>query len=457
MILLALTLLGCAQPAGPTQPEDTQPAGPSEPAEEEPEVHDFESCVEAGNPVMESYPRQCRADGKTYVEEVDMPPVETTPAQAEAVAEANNQFALDMYRKYKDKEGNIFFSPYSISTAVAMTYEGARGETAAQIKDVFNYPEDETLRAGSRAIYDEINKEDKEYKLHTANALWAEQDYSFLDEYFKTVGTYYDGQVRNMDFKNQPDKSRVEINDWVEDKTEDKIKDIIPQGAINPLTRLVLTNAIYFKGSWVTQFNETLTQDKEFRTPAGNVDVKMMERTDDEAEFNYFEDPDTQVIELPYSGEELSMLIILPKESMEQVETGLDPAKITEWKEALEKQRVDLYLPRFKFETKYMLKDTLVEMGMPLAFRAGEADLSGMDGSHDLYITSAIHQAFVEVNEEGTEAAAATAIVVGITSVMPDQQQIPVFRADHPFIFLIQQKDTGNILFMGKVNDPTAE
>jgi len=374
------------------------------------------------------------------------------------VVEANNKFALDLYSEYKSEEGNVFFSPYSISTALAMTYEGARGQTAEEMQSVFYFPEDDYVRrSGYANLYNEINKGDKKYKLSTANALWAEQNFQFLDEYFNLINQYYDGKVTNLNFKQDPEGSRVTINNWVENKTNDKIKDLIPFGMITPITRLVLTNAIYFKGEWVKQFNEDETRDRDFRISSNNnVKVKMMQRTDDESIFGYTENNQLQILEMPYSGEELSMLILLPKDdNIRSLENSITTEKLSEWKEDLKEQRVNIYIPRFKFETKYFMADTLSEMGMPTAF-SDSADFSGMTGKRDLKIDEVIHQAFVEVNEEGTEAAAATAVIMIAMGIGLDEgPKIPVFRADHPFIFIIQEKETGNMLFMGRVNDPT--
>ncbi len=373
------------------------------------------------------------------------------------VIDANNQFAFDLYSKYKSKEGNIFFSPYSISTALAMTYEGARGQTAEEMLSVFHFPEDDkTRRLGYANLYNEINKKDKKYKLHTANALWAQQYYQFLDEYFDIVEKYYGGKVTNLNFMGDQEGSRITINNWIEDHTNNKIKDLIPPGLITPLTRLVLTNAIYFKGEWVRQFNKDDTIEQDFRVTSNNiVKVPMMLRTDDESIFNYAEDDKLQILELPYSGEELSMLILLPKNNdMEALENSLNFTVLSKIKEELIEQRVDIFIPRFKFETKYFMANTLEEMGMPTAF-SGVADFSGMTGKKDLTISQVIHQAFVEVNEEGTEAAAATAVIMKITSIGPDEPKIPTFRADHPFIFLIQDRETGIILFLGRVSDPS--
>ena len=378
-----------------------------------------------------------------------------TPEKVNAVVNANNQFAFELYSKYKDeyRDDNIFFSPYSISTALAMTYEGARGKTSGEMQSVFHFPENSDVRRPAFAkIYNEINKKEKgkQYKLHTANALWAQKDCQFLNEYFGTTEKYYRGKVTNLDFRSEPEPSRITINNWVEDQTNDKIKDLIPSGGICPLTRLVLTNAIYFKGTWVLQFNKNKTREADFGvSPTKTVKAEMMSLTGEKAKFNYAETAHLQILEMPYEGEELSMIVLLPKEdTLDKLEQSLTVEKLNEWRGMLQKERVDVYMPKFKFETKYFMAQDLAEMGMPSAF-TGEADFSGMTGKRDLYISQVIHQAFVEVNEEGTEAAAATAAIMEEGAVMSK-----VFRADHPFIFIIQQKDTGNILFLGKVVDP---
>lgn len=381
------------------------------------------------------------------------------PEDIANVVEANNQFASDFYYHLKDKEeGNIFFSPYSISSALVMTYEGAKGETAEEMRSVFYFPEDDNIRRTEyAAMIDEINKKDKKYKLHTANALWAEKDYQFLDEYFEIVERYYKGKATNLDFKKNAEKARITINNWVEEKTNNKIKDLIPQGMVNALTRLVLTNAVYFKGEWVKQFNENDTKNEDFRISKNNVvKVPMMRRTDEEAKFNYAENNKLQILEMPYSGEELSMLILLPRDDdLEALEDSFSAKNLSKWKKDLEEQRVKIFIPKFKFETKYLMANDLREMGMPTAFEWPGADFSGMDGTKDLFISEVIHQAFVEVNEEGTEAAAATAVAMELGAMEGwKPPKIPIFRADHPFIFLIQEKDTGNILFMGRVNNP---
>ncbi len=372
-----------------------------------------------------------------------------------SVVDANNQFALDLYSKYKSEEGNVFFSPYSISTALAMTYEGAKGQTAEEMQSVFHFPKDDSeRRLGYAGLYNELNKKDKEYKLSTTNALWAQQDYYFLDEYFEAVEEYYGGKVTNLDFIKNAEKSRIIINDWVEDKTNDKIKDLIPSGVINSMTKLVLTNAIYFKGEWAKQFDKDNTSDQDFKITSDKVvKIPMMQCAYDETEFNYAENDELQILELPYFGGDLSMLVLLPKDDIKTFENSITVERLTRWKKVLREQEVNVFIPRFKFETKYFMADTLKEMGMPTAF-SDSADFSGMTGKQDLFISAVIHQAFVEVNEEGTEAAAATAVVMELKSIA-EPEPIPIFRADHPFVFMIQEKETGSILFMGRVSDPS--
>ena len=374
---------------------------------------------------------------------------------ARDVIEANNRFAINLYSQYKSEEGNIFFSPFSISTAMAMVYEGAEGKTAKEIKSVFGFPKyDNSRRNQYSNLLSEINKKDNEYALKTANALWAQQNFQFLDDYLTTVEKYYGGKTTNLDFKNEPDSSRLIINNWVEDKTNNKIKDLFPEGSIHPLTRLVLTNAIYFKAEWLIQFDADKTSDENFRVnPDKSIKVPMMQPTSQKSTFNYTQNKDLQILEMPYAGEDLSMLILLPlDDNIEALENSFTIEKLTEWKKSLRRRKVNVYIPKFKFETKYFMKNTLRNLGMPTAF-TGSADFSGMTGKKDLKIDEVIHQAFIEVNEEGTEAAAATGIGVGMKTSM--SRPPPIFKADHPFIFIIQQNETGNILFMGRVNNPT--
>lgn len=384
----------------------------------------------------------------------DTPNVDDTLATLEGVEKivyANNQFAFDLYNEVNSDE-NVFFSPYSITTALAMTYEGARGTTAEEMQSVFRFPEDDIERRSSYAsLFNEINSGSKDYKLHTANSLWGQKDYPFLQDYLDVVKNYYGGEINSLDFASDPDGSTKIINDWVEEKTNGKIKDIID--GLDPLTRLVLANAIYFKGEWVKQFDKSKTKDDNFYiTNDEIVQVPMMQLTGEEAEFKYAENNDLQLLEMPYEGDKLSMLILLPKDDLNDIEKILSADQLNEWKSLMYKQRVDVYMPKFTFESKYYLANNLINMGMPTAF-GSNADFSGMDGTDMLFIGKVIHQAFVDVNEEGTEAAAATVVVMELKAALPEEPVI--FRADHPFIFIIQDKDNGNILFLGKVVNPS--
>ncbi len=374
-----------------------------------------------------------------------------TASSVETTVSGYNGFAFDLYGRYAADSGNILFSPYSISTALSMTYEGARGETANEMEAVFGFLEDPSERLPSVArIYNTLNDADREYALHTVNALWVQQGYPIVEDYVDSIVGYYGGDVNALDFISEPDESRVTINEWVEDRTNDRIKDLFPSGSIDGDVRLVLTNAIYFKGDWFYEFDEEATGEEEFHvSPTTTVTVDMMSLRDET--FNYAETDELQILELPYTGEDVSMLILLPKEGhMGDVESQLSTERLGEWLEMMEGTAVNVYLPRFTFETKYFMMEDLAEMGMPTAF-TDAADLSGMNAEDQLFIDKVIHQAFIEVNEKGTEAAAATGVSVALSAAMPEE----VFRADHPFIFLIRDVDTGVIMFMGRVADPS--
>jgi len=379
----------------------------------------------------------------------------TKPEGIDSIITANNYFALNLYKEIKDAEENIFFSPYSLSVALAMTYEGARGKTAEEMRSVFYFPQEDSFRRQSFLKLDSwLTREETEHELNIANALWAQEGFAFLQEYFDVITTYYHGLIENLNFAGDPEGSRIRINKWVEEKTKEKIKDLIPQNFIDASTRLVLTNAIYFKGEWVQEFDEKETREENFYlAPEKTVLVDMMRRLDEEAEFPYYETENLQILEMPYSGEETSMLVLLPKKhNLEEIEEQLTLENLSTWQDNLEEQEVRVYFPKFKLETKYFLGEFLSQMGMPIAF-TGFADFSGITGKKDLIIAEVIHQAFVEVDEKGTEAAAATAVLFK-EIVSPIEPTIPVFRADRPFIFLIQEEETGSILFMGRVLNP---
>ncbi|MGA1873485.1 MAG: serpin family protein [Thermoplasmatota archaeon] len=377
----------------------------------------------------------------------------STPEGGLEITEANNRFGIDIYKEVWDEGPNAFISPWSIFTALSMTYEGARGVTAEEMQDVLHLPVNETERRSSFArVQNEINDMDGTCEINTANAIWPQYDYHFLEEYIDIIETYYASKVENLDFKTDPEGSREIINEWVEDRTNDRIKDLLAQGSIDPLTRMVLTNAIYFKGDWLSQFDPADTRDKTFYVN-GNEEHSVPTMTfDGEVELNYYEDDDLQALELPYSGEELSMLLLLPeeKDGLSNLVSDLSVELLDDVRSGLSEQKVSVNLPKFKLETDYELIESLSDLGMPHAFDGG-ADFSGMDGTGGLFISGVFHKAFVEVNEEGTEAAAATAVVMTLSANGPRHIY---FTADHPFMFIIQQKATGNILFMGSLSDP---
>ncbi len=386
----------------------------------------------------------------------DYPAVE----DASAVAGAANRFGFELYRRYGSDSENVFFSSYSIAAALGMVYEGARGKTAEEIASVFHFPADPATRLGSFAkLYDQINPKDASYQLSTANALWAQKDYPFDANYLKTIKTYYGGGAQNLDFKTNAEGARKTINGWVSDKTAAKIPELFAPGSLNEATRLVLANAVYFKGKWYSPFQKTATQAKDFtRADGSKVQVSMMTS---QRHYGYAETADYQAISIPYEKNDLSMLVILPQNGkMAAVETGLSAEKFVGIKHSLVSQDVQLFLPKFKFDTDYNMNKTLAAMGMPTAFNAGAADFTGMydknkAGGENLYIGLVIHKAYIDVNEEGTEAAAATGVAMQATSAAPGAYEPPkIFNADHPFIFAIVHNSSSSILFMGKVNDP---
>ncbi len=370
-------------------------------------------------------------------------------AKAGVETKVDNSFALGLYAKLKDEKGNIFFSPASVSTALAMVYEGARGETAEEIRSTFNYSEhNEERRDYFRCMMERLNKKE-EYDITIANALWAQKDFGLLKDYTDIVDRHYGGKVTSVDFIKDTENTRQTINNWVENKTNDKIKNLLSKDSVNGSTRLVLTNAIYFKGDWEKQFDKDLTREEEFRTESEKVNTPMM-RHEKSQKFRYGETEEYQILELPYKGGELSMLLILPKDGyFEMVESSLTEDNLEAWQQGMSYGEVIVEMPKFKTETEYEMRGTLSAMGMPMAF-SEVADFSGITGDRDLEISGVIHKAFVDVNEEGTEAAAATGVVMRSFSISRPK----VFRADHPFIYAIQEKNS-NILFMGRVVSPT--
>jgi serpin B len=369
------------------------------------------------------------------------------------LSEVMDEFSFDLYGKLSAQadEENLFLSPYSVFVALAMTYEGASGVTADEMASVLHVPQgNETMLCSFGRIYNLLNQ-DKEYTLSTANALWIKEEFPFLQSYLDYIDHYYMGKATPVNFTDASGAAEM-INQWVEEQTKEKIKDLIAESDIDPLTALILTNAIYFKGLWAYQFDPASTTDGDFTLPSGeSIQTPMMRYAKSGEYLNYSETEDVQIVELPYKGDALSMIVILPKEKdLAEIEANLDYETFTSWKQNLTQQTVDVVFPKFTMETEFSLKDVLMDMGMKTCF-SQNADFSGMTGHKDLFIEKVRHKAFIEVTEEGTEAAAATSVHMALTSA-PSMIE---FHADHPFLFLIQLKETGTILFMGHVTAPT--
>jgi serpin B len=393
-------------------------------------------------------------------------PRDTSPQVAagglEAVVSGNTEFALDLYSRLAGEEGNVFFSPCSISVALAMTYAGARGETERQMAEALHF----TLPQAD--LHPALNSLDLEltsrgegaegrggepFRLHIVNALWGQTGYSLLPEFLDTLAVNYGAGMRLLDFASDPEACRAEINRWAANETEDRVEELVPPDIIDDATRVVLTNATYFDAAWESKFEEHWTYADPFTLLDGSeVTVDMMHQSHT---FPYAAGEGYQAIELPYDGGELAMVILLPADGrFSEFEQTLDAAHLEAVIGALQPVGVKLAIPRFQYESAFRLDETLGALGMRDAFVSGLADFSGMDGSpYFLYIQGVVHKALVRVDEEGTEAAAATAVVLGV-GVPPGEVKMTI---DRPFIFLIRDRKTGAILFLGRVLDPTAE
>ena len=377
------------------------------------------------------------------------------------LVEGNNQFAFNLYQVLRQQEdGNLFYSPYSISAALAMTWAGAKTETAASMANALSFLlAQDKLHAGFNSLdlllqsrsEGAQGQDDEGFRLNIANAIWGQQGYNFLPDFLDVLAQNYGAGMRIVDFVNRTEESRIKINDWVSEKTEGKIKDLIPQGSIDTMTRLVLTNAIYFNAAWLHQFEKTVTANGIFHTlHSGDVTVPMMHQTD---YFKYADGANYQAVELPYDGQELSMVILLPGAGeYEAFEQSLTADGVNAVLTAMKKESVILTMPKFSFDSSLGLKDALTQLGMGVAFTES-ADFSGMNGKKDLLIQDVLHKAFVSVDEKGTEAAAATAVIVGTTSLPINQKTVIM---DRPFIFFIRDIQTNSIIFIGRVLNPAA-
>ncbi|XP_061569374.1 leukocyte elastase inhibitor-like isoform X1 [Cololabis saira] len=413
-------------------------------------------------------------------------------ATATPLSKANTSFSLDLLKTLgdNDKTANIFYSPFSISSALAMVMLGARGNTAAQMSEVLCFTEAEQsqpaggqpmqmqmqqkaqfklpeilkslktkdckddLHTSFGQLLSELNKPGTPYALSVANRLYGEQSYQFVEEFLGKTRTHYKAELESVDFMKSAEAARLNINSWVEKETQGKIKDVLVSGVVDAMTRLVLVNAIYFKGNWNKKFKESSTRDAQFRLDKGNSKpVKMMYQKT-KFPLTYIPEASCQILEMPYQGKELSMLIFLPNDieddttGLEKLEKELTYENFVEWTrpDMMDEIEVQVGLPRFKMEEKYDMKNVLVSMGMVDAFDMSKSDFSGMSPANDLVLSEVVHKAFVEVNEEGTEAAAATAAIMMLRCALPPAS----FVADHPFLFFIRHNPSNSLLFAGR-------
>jgi serpin B len=383
------------------------------------------------------------------------------PAQTEtgALVAGNNAFAFDLYHALPPD--NLIFSPYSVSLALAMVYSGANGNTAQQMADTlhFTLPKDD-LPAVFQALDSSLPREgepaedtqedEQSFRLSIANALWGQEGYPFIADYLALLAEYYGAGMQSVDFATAPDEARQTINAWVSDQTQGRIQDLLQPGTVTGTTRLILANAIYFKAAWSDPFDEDFTEDGPFTLLDGSqVTVPMMHKT---SSYLYARGDGFQAVGLPYAGQRMVMLILLPDEGQfETFEAGLDAAQFQAIQEQAAWMEVHLSLPRFEVDADFSLADTLAALGMPDAFEMGVADFSGMTEQEDLAISDVIHKAFIKVDEAGTEAAAATAVaMVGAAAPM----EMPEVQVDRPFIYAIYDQDSGTILFLGRVLNP---
>ncbi len=377
-----------------------------------------------------------------------------TVLKGNPVSHANNLFAIDLYAQLRDRSGNLFFSPYSISTALAMTYGGARGRTETEMADVLHL---DAIPGEVHAAIGELVRRLNEgadrggYELSVANALWGQEDVEFRDAFLALMRDAYRAGLRQVDFAHATEQARETINAWVAEQTHQKIPELIKPGVLDAYTALVLTNAIYFKGAWESPFKTRATNTEDFLLATGDtVQVPMMQQTESHG---YYEGPDFAILELPYAESSLSMVIVLPDlpSGLARLERDLTYEDLAGHLQQVHTRQVRVAIPRFTFSSSFTLAQTLAAMGMASAF-GRDADFSGMTEQERLFISEVVHEAFVEVTEEGTEAAAATGVVMA--RMAAPGGEIPVFRADHPFLFAIRDRASGAWLFMGRVLNP---
>jgi serpin B len=403
----------------------------------------------AGSDSLELISKLPRAD-ESEIADVDL----------NQLAAGNRAFALDLYHELQSSKDNLFFSPYSISSALAMTYAGAEGNTAEEMATVLHFLlEENKLHSAFNALDQSLQDLAKQeipqdagepFQLNIANAIWGQKSYHFESDFLDTLAANYGAGLRLLDYIQEPEQSRQSINEWISEQTQERIQDLIPQGAINADTRLVLSNAIFFKASWLEPFEESLTEDKLFYSLGGDRMVSMMSLGSD-VSFLYYQGEGFQAVDLPYQGGQTSLLVLLPDQgNFKEFEARLNTDQLDQIIRDLAYRPMYLSFPKFEFESEVNLTSTLAEMGMPNAFNEG-ADFSGMTGAKELFISDVFHKAFVSVDEDGTEAAASTAVVMRLTSA-PDNPLL--LEVNRPFLFLIRDHQTDSILFLGRVLEP---
>ncbi|XP_061743955.1 leukocyte elastase inhibitor [Nerophis ophidion] len=384
-----------------------------------------------------------------------------SPSTMAAISVSNTTFALELFRTLSQTNptGNVFVSPFSISSALAMVYLGARGDTAAQMEQALSFRSGEGIHADFQTLNEDINSPSATYILKVANRLYGEKTSKFIAEFLDATLKYYKADLKPVDFIGDSEACRAEINSWVEQQTENKIKDLLKPGTLSPTTRLALVNAIYFKGNWKHMFNPGNTCEQPFKVNQNVTTKVQMMYLKEKLPYNYIPELGLQILEMPYKGDELSMVILLPEESTDgsdpllKLEKELTPTKLSQW---TKRDNMDVntdvvvHLPKFKLEEEYELNEPLAKLGMTNVFCTAKADLSGMNGEGRLSLSTVAHKAFVEVNEEGSEAAAATAGIASFCMLMREEH----FNADHPFLFFIRHNKSKAVLFLGRFSSP---
>ncbi|XP_024275690.1 leukocyte elastase inhibitor-like isoform X1 [Oncorhynchus tshawytscha] len=376
-----------------------------------------------------------------------------------SISSSNTAFALELYRTLgQTNTGNVFISPFSISSALAMVYLGAKGDTATQMAKVLSFNLTKDVHTDFQTLNGDINSPSASYILKLANRLYGEKTCNFLTEFLESTHKFYHADMKAVDFLGAAEEARGEINGWVEQQTANKIKDLLKPGTVSAMTRLALVNAIYFKGNWLNRFDQKDTKEMPFKLNQNESKPVQMMHQMKKFPFNYVPDYNLQIVELPYVDEELSMFVLLPEEATDgsdplvKLERELTIEKLDEWTSRDNMDtgtEVIVHLPKFKLELDYELNEPLTQLGMKDVFEGGRADLSGMNGEGGLFLSTVAHKAFVEVNEEGTEAAAATAGIVAFCMIREEH-----FTADHPFLFFIRHNKSKSILFLGRLSSP---